>query len=90
MKIYKFYQNDCPPCKAMAQKLERIKSKVDFELIELNVTENPDLVQEYGLISVPVLMNESGEKLIGLKQDSVILEFINRSKTNEISNRATI
>jgi len=74
----------------MSQKLERIKSRIDFDLVELNVSENEDLIIKYGLTSVPVLMNEGGEKLIGLKPDSVIIDFINRSAQNEISNRADI
>ena len=88
-KIYKFWKNDCTPCRALSKKLETMKIPDDVEIISLNIDNenNFQLAIANGISSVPALLDEKGNKLIGLMPDKEIIEFINRS-ANEISNRA--
>jgi thioredoxin 1 len=83
--IKKFSRNDCRPCKALANYLG------DMDLFGLGATlenvdieEHPEVIEQYGLSSVPVLvMERSGvevNRLIGLRPPEEIIDAIEHAK----------
>ena len=77
MKLYKFYKNGCSPCAT----LTKILGLVDLQGIELvnldvNEDENKSFVKPNGIETVPVLMFETGEKLVGVKKKQIVEDFI--------------
>ena len=75
MKLYKFYKDDCIPCRNLSRILETIDG---VEIIPINVKtiEGNEFAFNHEISSVPVLMKENGDKLIGLKSKNDILKFI--------------
>lgn len=84
-KLYKFYKDNCAPCKAMDKLLERIELPDDVELVYLDVgkEEGRQEAKRRGIQSVPSLAFEDGSPLIGMKTEEVIKEFINSYSKNE-------
>ena len=56
MKLLKFYLDTCQPCKTITPIIEDIISEDDLELININVKDEPDLAEKYGVKSVPTLV----------------------------------
>lgn len=57
--IKKFGKADCRPCKILANYLTEINfEELDTELVEVDINENPEVVERYKLSSVPVLVFE--------------------------------
>lgn len=59
IEIIKLEKDGCPPCKWLGKTLEanaaRLES-VGATLTTLNISENPSLIDEYKITSVPVLV----------------------------------
>jgi len=59
IEIIKLEKDGCPPCKwlgrTLADNLQRLESE-GASLTTLNISENPSLVDEYKITSVPVLV----------------------------------
>jgi thioredoxin-like negative regulator of GroEL len=83
--IKKFSRKDCRPCKALANYLG------DMDLFGLGATlenvdieEHPEVIEQYGLSSVPVMVLErSGvevTRLIGLRPPEEIIDAIEHAK----------
>ena len=62
MRILKFYAVWCGPCKVLNKQLESFK---DYPIESVNIDENPDLVEKYGIISVPttIILRDEEEVL---------------------------
>jgi thioredoxin-like negative regulator of GroEL len=62
MKLIKFYNNNCVPCKLLSTVLEDILPTefLEYELVEVNVKENPEAVSYWNLRSVPTLVVMNG------------------------------
>lgn len=72
-----FYAEWCGPCKQQEPILEQLKEKypgINFEKID--VDENPEEAENYGVRSVPTIIvedgNEEKERFIGLTQGEEI------------------
>lgn len=75
MKLYKFYKDDCIPCRNLSRILETI-DEVEIIPIDVKTIEGKELAFNHEISSVPVLMKENGDKLIGLKSKKDIVDFI--------------
>ena len=66
MILYDFWAEWCGPCKMMNPIVDEIE--LDFpklEIVRVNVDENPSLMEEYGVRSIPtyVLTDEDGAEI---------------------------
>ena len=61
MRILKLEQPGCPPCKFVSNFLN--DKGVEFEVVD--VTEQPEVASEYGVMGVPVtiLLDEEGKEV---------------------------
>ena len=50
-----FYATWCGPCKMLGLVLEEIKDEI--QVVKVDVDENPELAQKYGVMSVPTLIH---------------------------------
>lgn len=77
-RIIRFTASWCNPCKALAKNLEEANLGVPIEVIDIDIF--PDLAQEYGIRSVPVLVlkeeNVESKRLIGLKSTKELKEWV--------------
>jgi thioredoxin 1 len=83
--IKKFSRKDCRPCKALANYLGEIDLfSVGATLENIDIEENPEVIDQYGLTSVPVLvMERSGvevNRIIGLRPPEEIIDAIEHAK----------
>ena len=77
-RIIRFTASWCNPCKALAKNLEEANLGVPIEVIDIDIF--PDLAQEYGIRSVPVLVlkeeNVESKRLTGLKSTKELKEWV--------------
>jgi len=56
LKLVDFWASWCGPCKMLAPVLDEIASETsEFEIIKVEVDENPELAAQYEVMSVPTL-----------------------------------
>ena len=48
-----FYADWCGPCKAMGPTLDQFQNTSAVELVKVNVDENKELAQQYGIRGIP-------------------------------------
>lgn len=64
--LLKFTSPTCQPCKELNRQIQETFAQVELE--EVDVTKNHDIVMEYGVRSVPTLVNtDTEEKFVGLE-----------------------
>jgi len=78
--ILYFTASWCGPCKALAPRMEKLASQINYRKID--VDSNQDLSMKYGVRNVPslVLVDENGTELnrmVGVQPDQAILNFYN-------------
>jgi thioredoxin 1 len=83
--IKKFSKPGCMPCKALAHYLRQIDlNEVDAVLENIDITEHPEVIDQYNLSSVPVLVLERNgievTRLIGLRPPEEIEDAIQYAK----------
>lgn len=66
MKVLKFYSDTCGPCKVLTKTLEPVKDQIT----EVNVFEDMDLAQQYGVRKVPTTVfiddnNQEVSRIVG-------------------------
>ena len=76
-----FYADWCGPCKMMAPIMDEIADEhPDLGVFKVNVNENPDLANKYGVVSIPTLITfKAGKetaKLVGYKPKQDILAHL--------------
>lgn len=77
-----FYANWCGPCKMLGPILEQIvEENPEYKIAKVNVDENQDLAQKFGVASIPTLiMFENGsevDKVIGLRSKADLVALFN-------------
>jgi len=61
-----FYAEWCGPCKASGPVLDELADEADgkYQVLKINVDENQQLAQEYGVMSIPtVILFKKGEEI---------------------------
>ena len=75
-----FYAEWCGPCKAMKPTLEKFEESSDIPLVKVNVDEEPNIAQEYGIRNIPCLVCvEDGNEVkrrIGVAGLDQLLELV--------------
>ena len=77
-----FYADWCGPCKMMGPVVEELAREYDgkFKVGKINVDQEPQLAQKYGVMSIPCVVAFKGGKevkrSVGLRAKDDILELI--------------
>lgn len=80
-----FYAEWCGPCKTLAPTLEELATELEgkVSILKVNVDENSDLAQEYGIRGIPTLLFfKKGDvkfTLVGNQSKDFLLERINEA-----------
>ncbi|MBN2016490.1 thioredoxin [Candidatus Dojkabacteria bacterium] len=88
--VIDFWADWCGPCKMLSPVIEEVSSEfADNEKVKVckvNVDENSDLAQEYGIMSIPALKffrgGEIVHELVGLQPRDAIIESLNKLIAN--------
>jgi thioredoxin 1 len=85
IKIIKFSKPNCRPCQALANYLGDIDLfTAGATLVNVDITEQPEVIDQYGLSSVPVMVFERNGvevgRLVGLVGTEEILDAIEHAK----------
>lgn len=81
MKALKFYATWCQPCKMLSKIIEEAGSKITMPIEDIDIEQNMELAQKYGIRGVPalVIVDEDGQELkrqSGMMQEDKLLEFL--------------
>ena len=61
-----FYADWCGPCKMAAPLLEALAADYpEIKFIKVNVDDNPDIAQKYGVMSIPMMVAVKEGKTVG-------------------------
>ena len=79
-----FFADWCGPCKMLGPVLEKVSEQYnDIEFVKVNVDENMDLAQQYGIMSIPtVYLFKDGEvvnKMQGYVPEDGVKAFIDEN-----------
>lgn len=67
-----FWATWCGPCRMIAPVIEEIAEEQDDIIVgKVNVDENPELCQKYGIVSIPTLIAFKDGKIIGQKLGAI-------------------
>ena len=77
-----FYADWCGPCRMVAPIIEEIAMEhPEYVVCKINVDENPELAQKYGVFSIPTLAvvkeGRIAGRMTGAKPKEKILELFN-------------
>ena len=71
-----FFATWCGPCKMLSPILEDMSKSSDYTIVKVDIDENPYLVREWEVASVPPLFivknGEKKEKMIGFQPKEVL------------------
>ncbi len=72
-----FYADWCGPCKMLGPILEEVGK--DHKVFKVNVDNEPELAQEYGVMSIPCMVlfkdGKEANRMVGLRPKSEIVEL---------------
>src|SRR5215467_361231 len=83
--VVDFWAEWCGPCKMIAPALEEIASSLGdkVKIVKLNVDENPNTAQKYGIMSIPTLMifknGELASRQVGAAHKAKLEQWITAS-----------
>ncbi len=76
-----FWASWCGPCKMLAPTIEQIaeENEGDFKVGKVNVDDEPDLAQAYGISSIPTLIlfknGKTADMMVGLRSKDEIVNW---------------
>jgi len=78
-----FFAAWCPPCKMLSPILEEIAGEnQNYRIYKLNIDENMELAQEFGVMSVPTMIlfdnGKEFDRMIGFRNKTQVLDFLNK------------
>lgn len=64
-KVLKFYSQTCSPCKMIQPMLEAKAAEGSFEIVEVDIADNEELIDKYDVMKVPTLivLDEDGNEI---------------------------
>ena len=72
-----FYADWCGPCKMLGPILDEVNK--DHKVFKINVDNEPELAQEYGVMSIPCMVlfkdGKEANRMVGLRPKSEIVEL---------------
>ena len=76
-----FFATWCGPCKMMAPVIEEVASeRPDVQVYKIDIDENPDVAQQYGVMSIPTFIafknGEPAVKTLGAQPKENILTLL--------------
>ncbi|MBE6108280.1 MAG: thioredoxin [Erysipelotrichaceae bacterium] len=76
-----FWAPWCGPCRMVVPLIDQIASeRTDIKVVKINIDENPELANKYGVVSIPTLMvMDKGtiiNKAMGYRPKQAILDLI--------------
>ena len=76
-----FFATWCGPCKMMAPVIDEVAAeKADASVYKIDIDENPDIAQKYGVMSIPTFIafkgGEPAKKTLGAQPKEKILELL--------------
>ena len=81
--VVDFWAEWCGPCRMIAPALEEIAGAMGdkVKIVKLNVDENPNVAQKYGIMSIPTLMifknGEMAARQVGAAPKQKLEQWIN-------------
>ena len=71
-----FYADWCGPCKMMSPVVEEVSDEMpDVKVCKINIDEEMDLAQKYGVMSIPTFISFNG-KQIGAVPKSALVDLL--------------
>ena len=85
--IVDFWAEWCGPCKQVGPILEEIsdEKKDQINVYKINIDENPEIPQKYGVRGIPTLMFFNDGKLIDTKVGSIPKSSLNKWIENNLN-----
>ena len=79
-----FYADWCGPCKMLGPIIEDLDNEFpEIEFIKVNVDDNMDLTDKYGIMSIPAVFifkdNQIVSSMLGYRDKNGVKEFIDSS-----------
>lgn len=77
-----FWAQWCGPCRMMHPVLEEISEEVNIKIVMINVDEQPELAEQFNIMTIPTLMLFKNGKMVvsstGAKPKNVVLNMLNQ------------
>lgn len=80
-----FYADWCGPCKMVGPLVEELsEEEKDVTFVKVNVDENPDIAQRYGIMSIPTLIafkdGEIAGSILGFQPKEALKQLADKTK----------
>ncbi len=86
-----FWAQWCGPCRALKPVLEKLAKEYDFLLAKINVDENPNIAQEFGVQGIPdvrIFINgKEVDKFVGALPESRLRDLLSKYIKSEIDKK---
>ena len=78
-----FYANWCGPCKMFSEVLNEVSSKINIDIIKIDIDKFAEIAHKYGVMSIPTISILNNGKVVkshvGYLNSQELLDFINQN-----------